>query len=342
MSRWMVNVRGQQFSASNMEELRKLAKKGMLSGGDIVQPPGATEWLYAMEVPELKGSIGSDNSYDDLPAAAAGLSPTVKAVAAVAMAGVAVAAWSYAISLSNNLPKPEDLELIGGSKGMTYTEVLVTAEDASLHQEASDSSSAVSALEKNSKAELLAKRGDYYKLRSDGKEGYARVDDVIPAYFFADDETKLDYDPLYNPDRYVYVQNSSWMLLPDAAKKNTTVFQFMVQNDSKFPMTDFKMLATIKNDQGVELEKKEIAVAGTIPAAHSVMVGSLAPARGEPPETRVMFSSAYEELLVTDPTAAERWTDGVEVKLEASTWDGATITLLEVRAIPPDEMPAKK
>lgn len=338
----MVNVRGQQFSASNMEELRKLAKKGMLSGGDIVQPPGASEWLYAMEVPELKGSLAAHHEYDDLPSAAAGLSPTVKAVAALVMAGVAVVAWTYAISLSNNIPKPEDLELIGGSKGMTYSEVLVTADGASLHADASESSPAVGPLEKNGTADLLAKRGDYYKLRADGKEGYSKVDTVIPAYFFADEATKLDYDPIYNPDRYVYVTNSSWMLLPDAAKKNTTVFQFMVQNDSKFPMTDIRMLAAIKNDQGVELEKKEIAVAGIIPPQRSVMVGSLAPARGQGPEGRVMFSSMYDELILTEPEAAERWTDGVEVKLEAATWNGATITLLEVRAIPPDEMPTKK
>ena len=98
MSRWMVNVRGQQFSTGSLEELKQLAKKGEVGAGDIVQPPGAADWLYAMEVPELKKVLRSDVDLD-LPAESQGMSTTTKTVVAVAMGLVSIGMWVYALQL---------------------------------------------------------------------------------------------------------------------------------------------------------------------------------------------------------------------------------------------------
>lgn len=339
MSRWMINARGHQFSAGNMDELKKLAKRGELTAGDIVQPPGAADWIYALEVPELKGSLRADLELDMDNPPAKEMSPVVKWVGAAVLAAVAVGAWSYALSLRATIPQPGDLELIG-AKGLSYSEVLVTAENGSLHAEPRDNASVVTPLVKNSKAELLAKRGKWYKLRIDGKEGYAAVDAVIPAYFFGDDKTKDLYDPLYNPDKYVYVRNSSWQLLPEGGNKNVTVFTFLMQNDAKFPMTDLKLLTTIKDKNDAVLETKEIAVEGIIPAEFATMVGVLkADKKDKTSVDRIMTSSSFEELSKEDPELLDRWVDGVEVRLENEGFTEAAIELLEVRAVPPEEMP---
>ncbi|MDP2314541.1 MAG: SH3 domain-containing protein [Pseudomonadota bacterium] len=336
MSRWMINARGQQYSASSMEELRQFAKRGDLTAGDIVQPPGAADWIYALEVPELKGSLRADLEMDaDAPAPAREFPPVVRWVAAAALALTAVGAWSYALGLRDTIPQPDDLELIGGKSGLSFSEVLVTAENGQLYAAPDANSAVVSALTKNAKAELLAKRGKWYRLRADGKEGYAAFDTVIPAYFFGNDVDKLTHDPLYNPDKYVYVRNSSWQLLPEGGNKNVTVFTFLMQNDAKFAMTDVKLLVTIKDKNDAVLETKEIAVEGTIPAEFSTMVGVLkADKRDKSSVDRIMSSSSFEEMAKADPDLVERWLDGVEVRLTSDGFTEAAIELLEVRAVP--------
>lgn len=338
MSRWLVNVRGQQFSASTMEELRKLARDGTLTAGDIVQPPGASDWLYALEVPELKSTLRSDGYEDFGASGGGGLSTPVKVVVGAGLALIAVVAWGYAYDLSQTIPQPEDLELIG-SKGLAFSEVLVTANPAQLYQQAGGGS-AVGTLPKDSKADLLGKRGEWYRLRANGQEGYARITDVVPAYLFGDAKVQEQYKPLYYPDQYAVVRNSSWTMLPDQAKQNITVFNFMLGNDSQYPMTDVKLLAIIKDATGKVLEQHEIPVEGPIPAQFDVMVGMLkADPKDKTSVDRVMTSAMFEELMKTNPELNERWMDGVEVHQQSQGFSGAEIRIAEVRAVPPDAMP---
>ena len=333
MSRWMVNVRGQQFSAGNLEELKQLARKGDLGSGDIVQPPGAADWLYAMEVPELK-KVLRDDLGDEGPVQSLGMSTTPKAIAAVVLGTLSIAIWGYALQLRQTIPDSTKIDLLG-EKGLQFSEVLVT-NSSQLRTSASTSAPEAGAMAKNSKCELLAKRGRWYKLRCDGKEGYAQVDDVVPAYFFADPKVKLDYDPLYNPDRYVSVANSKWV---QPLNSKTTNFSFMIQNDSKFAMTDLKLVATIKDKNGGVLQSVEIPVEGTFPPQEGAMIGTLKPAKNDKEgKARVLTTTAYQDMLKTDPKLADRWSDGVEVELTADDPE-ASIDIVEVRAVQPDKMP---
>lgn len=337
MSRWMINAGGQQYSAANMEELRGFARRGELAAGDIVQPPGASDWIYALEVPELKGSLRADLEYDAGAPPPKEMNPVLRWGAAALLAATAVGAWSYALSLRDTIPQPDDLELIGGTSGLSFSEVLVTAENGQLYAAPDANSPVVAALAKNSKADLLAKRGKWYRLRADGKEGYASFDAVIPAYFFGNDDDKFAHDPLYNPDKYVYVRNSSWQLAPEGGNKFLTSFTFLVQNEAKFAMTDIKLLATIKDKNDAVLETKEIAVEGTIPAEFSTMVGVLLPEKKDKTGVpRVMTASTFEEMVRVEPKLQERWVDGVEVRLTSDGFTEAAIELLEVRAVPPE------
>ncbi len=273
------------------------------------------------------------------------MNPILKWGFALLLAGTAVGAWSYALSLRATLPEPGSLQLVGKKGALSYSEVLVTAENGQFYAEANERGDVVGPLPKNAKADLLAKRGKWYRLRFEGKEGYAPVDAVIPAYFFGDDKTKLTHDPLYNPDKYVYVRNSSWQLLPEGGNKDVTVFSFMMQNDAKFPMTDLKLLATIKDKNDVEIETKEIAVEGLIPPEFATMVGVLkADKRDKTSVDRIMTSSTFEAMQKElEPDAAdklmERLQDGIEVRLTADGFTEAEIKLLEIRAVPPEELP---
>ncbi len=329
MSRWLVSQGDRQFSAQDLEELKALARKGELGSSDMVQPPGASEWLYAAEVPELQGLLSSSSSAHDDDDFMPQRSKMPLAVAFLAViGGGAFAAWHYA----NQIPDASELDLLGDS-GLELTELIITQESAPLYDKPDGST--VTNLQKDTTGQILGKRGEWYNIRhANGQEGYVKYDHVVPAYFFADKRTREDYDPLYNPDRYVFVKNSSWLQL-DQNNRNLTIFQFMLQNKSKFDMTDVTLLATIKDKDGTELEMVEIPIEGPIPAHEFTMVGTLEPEKRVDEETgRPMTTKMFEEMSEDDEELQLRWSDGVEVEMSTQGFAEANIDILELRAVP--------
>ena len=66
MSRWLVTQNDTQFAVNSLNELKALATEGKLRGGDMVQPPGAADWIYAAEIAELKEVLdGAKGDADD-------------------------------------------------------------------------------------------------------------------------------------------------------------------------------------------------------------------------------------------------------------------------------------
>ena len=332
MSRWLVSQGDRQFAAQDLDELKTLATSGKLAATDMVQPPGAADWLYASEVPELKGLLGSAASgsdFDDEPLPQKSPLPLI-ALFLILIAVGGGGAWYYA----DKLPEKGELDLIG-ENGLALTEVLVTEENAVLLDKPDGST--VGPLAKDSSAAILGKRGEWYHLKSaTGQEGYTKVDQVVPAYFFADKDTRQDYDPLYNPDKYVSVKNASWLQL-DEQNRNLTIFQFMIHNQSKFEMADLVLVATIKDKTGKELEAVEIPIEGTIPRHEAVMVGTLS---GEDAtdleQKRLMTTTMFNELAEEDEELNLRWAEGVEVEMNTTGFTEANIDILEIRAVPND------
>ncbi|MCB9763316.1 MAG: SH3 domain-containing protein [Alphaproteobacteria bacterium] len=330
MSRWLVSQGDRQFTVQDLEELKQLADKGELSSTDMIQPPGAADWLYASEIPELKGRLksagGGHDDYDDLPKST-NTTPILIALLLVILGG-GYGAWHY----YNQLPQEGELDLLGEG-GLAMTEMLITQPDAPLYDK--PDGSIKSTLDKDSEVAILGKRGDWYHVSNDvGAEGYVKADHVVPAYFFAGKETRDDYDPLYNPDRYISVKNASWLQL-DQRNEALTIFQFLLKNDSKFIMTDVVLLATVKDASGKELEKVEIPIEGHIPRYEAVMVGTLAPEQRDG-EKRLMTTAMFDELVKDDEELNLRWSDGVEVEMESTGFNEANIDILEVRAVPND------
>jgi hypothetical protein len=329
MARWLVTQVDRQFSAADLRELKELAKRGELSRGDMIQPPGASDWLYAVELPELKDVLPPSEAIDDdFVRPRSGLPKAILAAVLIAIsAGGAYTIFHYAKGIeSSNLDLLEELQL---------TEMLVTADGVQVRS-APEGGSTVGSVAKNEKVQLVGKRSDMYRITTAaGAEGWVQVDQVVPAYFFTDQETREDYDPLYNPDQYVFVKNASWMQMPNQRADNITIFNFQLQNKSKFDMENIVLLATIKDKDGKELEEAEIRIEGKLKRFEAAMVGMLKPADDdEDGEARLLTETTFQEMLKEDPDLQLRWVDSIEVVMESADFEQASVDLLEVRAIP--------
>ena len=331
MARWLVTQVDRQFSAADLDELKGLASRGELGRGDMIQPPGASDWLYAVELPELKGLLPTTNDFDDDFDMPRSKVPSVLLAVLFILIG---AAGGYSIYHYSVVIKETNLELLAE---IALTEMLVTAEGVTIRSAPEGGSSGVGSVAKDEKVQLLAKRNDFYRIRTaTGTEGWVQVNQVVPAYFFSDAETREDYDPLYNPDNYVFVKNAGWMQTPDQRADNRTLFNFQLQNKSKFDMENIVLMATIKDTNGKVLETTEIAIEGKLKRFEAAMVGTLNPDRKADPEgePRRLTETTFQEMLKEDPSLQERWIDSIEVQLSSDTFEQASVDLLEVRAIP--------
>ncbi len=344
MPRWLVTDGDRQFSVRDIQELKQLAHKGEISSGTMIQPPGAADWLYATEVPELKGlvkrsrpiSVSDDDLFATRPRSRARTLITILAVAAV-LGGIAF------YKFASSLPDMSELNLLGGPYGLELTEMLVTAPNAQVRSTPDKGTGSSFSVPKDSRLKLLAKRGDWYQVQvPNGPTGWILKDQVVPAYFFADARERENYDPIYNPDNYLFVKNSNWMQLPDGIDDNITLFYFLLQNKSKFEMTNIKLLATIKDQHGNVLEQKEFALEGYVPPHDGVLVGTLAPPEdGSGGSKRFLTSNYMAELAEYDEDLWLRWSEGVEVQMESRNYSEANIDVLQVQAVSPSKRKKK-
>ena len=351
MSQWNVTQGDNQFVVDGgLAELKNMARRGDLGPGDMLQPPGAADWMYASEVPELQVIFAKNKDIDDEAEASGGLSPVLLAVGGVlalvfvgiVVVGVGVSAW-FASQMT------EGTGAMIGEGGMTYSQMIVTNAGSGLRGEPSESASIKVPLAKDDVIELLAKRGTFYRARTkSGGEGWIPLAHVLPLYQLGGAEVRDEFDPLYNPDRYVEVSNARWMQLP---AENPSPGAELSNTTSRYAMTDLRIVATIKDAQGHELEKVEIPIEGTVDPNSETMVGTLSgevetgkrkSKKKDPdaPPDRVMTTSTFEELAATDPELQMRWTSGVEVEMKTQEFTNAQIDVVGLRATP--EESAKK
>jgi hypothetical protein len=294
----------------------------------MIQPPGASEWLYAAEIPELKGLLkeGSSSGLDDDDWKKKGSGKNVVILVLLALLGLG---GFMLFETAKEMPDYDNMNLLDN---LELTEMLVTEPQAPLLDQPNGAKTGT--LVKDSKLQLLGKQAAWYQIRSEsGQEGYVAVDHVVPGYFFADKRTQENYDPLYNPDRYVFVKNSSWMQL-DEQNRNLTIFQFLLQNKAKFAMTDIILLATIKDKNGKVLEEVQIPIEGEIPPYDSVMVGTLSPEpRDREGVARNLTQDMFDALAKEDPELQLRYSAGVEVEMQTEGFTEANIDLLQLRGI---------
>lgn len=335
MARWLVTRNDSQFAVGGLAELRDLAKAGRLAGGDMVQPPGASGWLYAVEIPELTDALSASGGLSEIPEVrSGGISSVLNVGIAVVLLGVI--AWGGNFLYHNYQSAPAAEVKAKGMAKERFSELVVTVPDAKLLAEPAKTAGPVSDVPKDSVLNLLAKRGEFYKARSKegGKEGWIAIQSVLPMYLMGGTEVRKELDPLYNPDDYLEVANASWMTLPESKDKSITVFTFLIENTSRYDMTDLMMRARIKDSKGHELDVVEFKVEGEVPSQGETFVGTiLDPATKE---KRLITQVGFAAMAAQDPELRLQYSEGVEVKMTAADFQAADIDILEVRAIPKD------
>ena len=321
MARWLVTQVDRQFSAADLDELKGLASRGELGRGDMIQPPGASDWLYAVELPELKGLLPTTNDFDDdfdMPR-----SKVPSAGSALHLIG---AAGGYSIYHYSVGIKETNLVLAE----IALTEMLVTARASPFGRPPRVVPVGWAAWPKTrrfsfSPSQRLLPNPHRHGHRGlgSGQPGGRRTSSPMPV---------REDDPLYNPDNYVFVKNAGWMQTPDQRADNRTLFNFL-QNKSKFDMENIVLMATIKT-QRQGLETTEIAI-DKLKRFEAAMVGTLNPMQADPEgEPRRLTETTFQEMLKEDLSLQERWIDSIEVQLGSDTFEQASVDLLEVRAIP--------
>ena len=332
MARWVVNRNDATFGVNGVAELRDLARRGALVAGDMIQPPGATGWLYAQEIPELRDALdeGRPRVERDDPAGGGGSLGNV-IVGALMVLGILVLGY-YTWERSQLIP--DGTQTILGSGGLKFSELVVTGTGVALRSGPDTRAGVTAELTKDSVLELLAKRGDFYRarLKSDGTQGWVKQDEVLPVYLLGGGEVRRELDPLYNPDRYLEVSNASWMQLPEARKRKVTVFQFLLSNSSDYDMTDLVMVARLKDSKGHEVNQVEFRVEGVVPARNDTMVGTMVDPKVE--DRRLITAVSFAALAAQNPDLRLQYTEGVEVKMEQDEFNEASIDIVELRAIP--------
>jgi hypothetical protein len=343
MAQWLVTQGKQQFSVDGMSEIKKLLRGGDLGAGDLIQPPGTTEWMYVLEVPELRALARDDDGDDDsFGTSKAGLAMVTVGITAF-LSLVVVVFGGAMFFFSSRLPTTTE-HMIGKGGMYSYSQMLVTEVGSGLRGRPEAESAVGTSVPKDQVLELLAKRGDFYRARYNGAEGWIPVNHVIPIYQLGGENVREEYDPLYNPDRYFEVANASWQQLPDA-EENVTVFEFMLQNRSRYAMTDLVILATIKDARGQELERVEIPIEGIIPPEGRTMVGTLVPEEPvrskkkaeDEPEPRSLTEFTFRKMAEDDPDLQLAYSAGVSATMTTEDFSNATIDPLELRAIPDEE-----
>ncbi len=339
MAQWRVTQGEHQFTVADLTELVERAKRGELVAGDLIQPPESNAWVYAMEIEALRPHLPEDREEDDDELLYRPRRPILPVLIVASSLFVILAGGAIAAVLLQQLPTGE--ERLVGERGLSYTEVIVTDADASLLAEPKEGAPSMLPVAKDSTLQLLAKRGDFYKVRTAAnEEGWIPIGEVLPAYKFGGAEVKERYDPLYNPDRYVKVLNASWIQMPLAPHEKPpeegvpTTFHFMFGNDSAYDMTDLVVRITIKDAAKAELGHLDIPIRGTIPRKGQTMVGTLQPSKGDPSPPVYMTTHSFQEQARTDPALQERWADGLTVPMKGDRFDNASVDILEIRAVP--------
>ena len=123
MAGWLVTQGDRQFKAADLGELKRMAASGSLGPGDMVQPPGASDWLYASELDELKElfpDMSGSAIDDDWELPQRSRTPAIVVLAIMAIAGT-VGMYKF----MQERPTQEDLELLNPN-GLQLNEMLVT------------------------------------------------------------------------------------------------------------------------------------------------------------------------------------------------------------------------
>jgi hypothetical protein len=263
------------FTAKDVAELKLMAVGGKIEAGDLVQPPGRTDWLYASEVGELKGLITFKPVDEDLfiqkPP-----SPWFKRLVGLIGAFSAILGFTALYQSFQARPDISSTALFGDHEGsLGPLEALATVH-ANLLAEPDSKAAKVGEMLKDARVSLKSKKGDFYEIEmTDGKTGFVGTRQVVPGYLFSQ-ELMDKYDPLFNPDQYLQLLNYSWVPSGEPDDPETlTHLMFEIQNPTDYPMIGVTLKVTFEDGQGVELGIKNIEIPRILEANDELFLSNI-------------------------------------------------------------------
>jgi hypothetical protein len=183
----------------------------------------------------------------------------------------------------------------------------------------------------------------WYETQLPTGKGFVHSSKVEAGFYLADPGTKVLYDQLYNPDKYIEVTNTAWTRLDPDHPENTTL-GLMVTNDAVFDMTDLVVFTTLSDKNNKVVQTNELRVEGIIPAKETVWVGMLTPNDPSLGETKIMTDHHYKELAANEDPSIEGWTftETLNMLVEETGSVSGRIELIQMRSIPnPEKMNVK-
>ncbi len=274
---WRITRGDDQFQAKDVAELKLLAIGGKILPGDLIQPPGRTDWLYASEVPELDGLLKTKAAdLDDDWEKKRTPNNALRIIAIVLGLGVVGAGfyglyWVYA-----NRPDATQSTLFGEHENALNPLEALATEHAALLKSPDSTAGSVGDVKKDDRVMLVRKLGDFYEVTTkDGTTGWLGTGQVIPGYKF-DQNLADQYDPLFNPDNYLQLMNYSWTPSGEEDEPETlTNMLFELSNPTDYGMQGVMLRVTFKDGSDNTIDVKNIEVPRLVPPQGDLFIDGI-------------------------------------------------------------------
>lgn len=277
---WRITRGNDQFQAKDIAELKLLAVGGKIQAGDLVQPPGRTDWLYATEVPELDGLVKVKQRSDDEDDWQRSRTPNNALRIIAFLLGVCIVSagfyglyWTY-----ENRPDPQATALFGEHEGALNALEALATEHAALLKAPDSKSPSIGEVAKDERVMLIRKLGDFYEVKTggqDGPTGWLGTGQVIPGYKF-DQGMSDKYDPLFNPDNYLQLMNYAWTPSGEPGEPETlTNMLFELNNPTEYGMKGVMLRVTFKDGSDNIIDVKNIEVPRLVPPDDNLFIDGI-------------------------------------------------------------------
>ena len=275
---WRITRGDDQFQAKDVADLKLQAAGGKIQAGDLVQPPGRSDWLYASEVPELDGLVRAPKVDEEEQAWQRRRTPNNVMRGVAILTGLAITGTGFfgLYWLYENRPDTKDSALFGDHPNALGPLEALATEHAALLKTPDAKGDKIGEVKKDQRVQLVRKLGGYYEIQTrDGLQGWLGTGQVIPGYKF-DQELSDKYDPLFNPDNYLQLMNYSWTPAGEPGKPSTlTNMLFELNNPTDYGMAGVMLRVTFKNGQDAVIDTKNIEVPRLVPPDDNLFISGI-------------------------------------------------------------------
>jgi hypothetical protein len=283
MSRWLVTHGESQFSAKDLAELKSMATDGRIRPADLIQPPGASDWLYAQELPELKALFPNGHGIDDDDASFGPRSLLPRPVIIALLIAVVVGGLGAMIHFKSIIDSTDVSD-----SGLSTGEAMLST-DVELRADPNPNGSVMAKLDKGDIVSFKLKQmnledGNWWLVSAGGKDGWIPASALPPTFLF-DKSTSTLNQGLYYPESYLSVNREMGALpLEDkahgrGADEYVRIKDLRISNSSEFDLTDVIIVIESLDKKGNVISDAKVEISESIPArSKDLSIGAIFPA----------------------------------------------------------------